>query len=260
MKTILYTGARSGLSKSVIDKFINNDEYLIYLTVKDNNQLRQISKIYKDIKNIKYFKLNLLNEEDIKLVEKLNIDILVSNAAIGNGGSIAEMDIDKIKENFDVNVFSNFKLVKIVLKQMIKRKKGRIIMMSSLAGIIPLPFLGSYCATKASIIKLTECLKLELKQLDVDINISLILPGMYHTGFNQVMLENKYNDMNKGYFKNEIELIRQKENLFFKLFELNSYNSISDKIYKAITTKNPKFKYKAPLLQVIGAKIYQIIF
>lgn len=260
MKTILYTGARSGLAKNVIDKFINNDEYLIYLTVENNNQLKQVAKIYKDIKNVKYFKLNLLDEDDIKLVEKLNIDILVSNAAIGNGGSVAEINIDKIKENFDINVFNNFKLVQLILKQMIKRKSGRIIMMASLAGILPVPFLGSYCATKASIIKLTECLKLELKNLNTDIKISLILPGMYHTGFNQVMLENKYKDMNKGYFSEEIELIRAKETLFFKLFELNSYDSITNKIYKAITSDNPKFIYKAPLLQSIGTKLYQITF
>lgn len=260
LKTILITGARSGLAKNVIDKFKNNKDYIIYLTVENDEQLRQIAKIYKDIDNIKYFKLNLLNSKDIKLVEKLNIDILVSNAAIGIGGSIAEIDIDKMKENFEVNVFNNFKLVQIVLKQMIKRKKGKIIMISSLAGIVPIPFLGSYCATKASIIKLTECLKMELKNLDVDIKISLILPGMYHTGFNQVMLENKYNDMNNSYFKKEIELIRAKENLFFNLFEFNSYNSITNKIYKAITSSNPKFIYKVPILHVIGAKIYQILF
>lgn len=260
MKTILITGARSGLAKSVVDRFINNEEYLIYLTVENDEQLRQVAKIYKDINNIKYFKLNLLDEEDIKLVDKLDIDILVSNAAIGIGGSVAEIDIDKMKENFDVNVFNNFKLVQIVLKQMIKRKTGRIIMISSLGGILPIPFLGSYCATKASIIKLTECLKLELKNLDVDIKISLILPGMYHTGFNQVMLENKYKDMDNGYFKEELELIRTKENLIFNLFELKSYSTITNKIYKAITTDNPKFIYKAPLLHVIGSKIYQILF
>ena len=260
MKTILYTGARSGLAKSVIDKFINNEEYLIYLTVENDEQLRQIAKIYKDINNVKYFKLNILEDNDINLVEKLNIDILVSNAAIGIGGSVAEIDIEKMKENFNVNVFNNFKLVQLVLKQMIKRKKGRIIMVSSLGGILPIPFLGSYCATKASIIKLTECLKLELKNIDVDIKISLILPGMYHTGFNQVMLENKYKDMDKGYFKDELELIRNKENLIFNLLELNSYSSITNKIYKAITSEKPKFIYKAPLLHVIGAKIYQIFY
>ena len=169
MKTILYTGARSGIAKHVIDKFINNKNYLIYLTVENNNQLKQIAKIYKDVDNIKYFKLNLLDKENIELVEKLNIDILVCNAAVGYGGSIAEMDTEKIKKNFEINVFNNFKLVQIVLKQMIKKKEGRIIMMSSLAGIIPIPFLGSYCATKASIIKLTECLNLELKNLNTNI-------------------------------------------------------------------------------------------
>ena len=64
---------------------------------------------------------------------------------------------------------------------------------------------------------------------------------MYHTGFNQVMLENKYKKMDKGYFKNELELIRAKEDLFFKLFELNSYDSIGKKIYNAIISSLPIF-------------------
>lgn len=259
LKTILFTGARSGIAKKVIDKFINNKNYLIYLTVENDNQLKSIARIYKNIDNVKYFKLNLLDESYIEVIEKLNIDILVCNAAIGIGGSIAEMDIDKMKENFEVNVFENFKLVQIVLREMLKRKNGRIIMISSLAGIMPIAFLGSYCATKASIIKLTECLKLELKNIDNNIKISLILPGMYHTGFNQVMLENKYKDMSNGYFKEELNLIRAKENLLFSLFEYKSLDSIVNKIYKAITIDNPKFIYSAPISQHLFAKLYFLI-
>ena len=60
--------------------------------------------------------------------------------------------------------------------------------MSSLIGLMPLKFLGVYSATKASIIHLTTTLKEELKLLDTNIKVVLIEPGMYHTGFNQVML------------------------------------------------------------------------
>lgn len=259
MKTILYTGARSGIAKSVIDKLIGNVNYKIYLTVETDAQLKEIAKIYKDIDNVKYFKLDVTSEKDIKTLEKIDIDVLVSNAAVGYGGSVAEMDVNRIKENFDINVFQNIKIIQIVLKQMLKRKKGKIIMMASLAGIIPIPFLGSYCATKASLIKLTECLRLELKYLDNNIDIILIEPGLYHTGFNQVMLENKYNESDKSYFKEELSLIRRNENIL-TLLEKQSLNSISNKIYKAIVSDTPKFVYRAPISQVIVAKIYQILF
>ncbi|MBE6149913.1 MAG: SDR family NAD(P)-dependent oxidoreductase [Firmicutes bacterium] len=255
---ILITGARSGIAYKVIEK-LKNTNYNIYVTVENNEQLKRVKEIYKNYKNITCLRLNILNEIDINKISYLEIDILISNAAIGNGGSIAEININKLKENFNVNVFGNFKLIQIVLKNMIKNNKGRIIIMSSLAGYIPINFLGSYCATKASINMLTRCLKNELKIINDNIKIVLILPGMYHTGFNQVMLENKYNDLKDGYFKEELELIRAKENILFNLFELKSYDSIVNKIYKAIIDENPKFIYTAPIYQYIFSKIYQLL-
>lgn len=255
---ILITGARSGIAYKVIEK-LKNSNYNIYVTVENNEQLKRVKEIYKSYKNIICLKLNVLNDNDIAKISNLDIDILVSNAAIGNGGSIAEININKLKENFDVNVFGNFNLIQTVLKNMIKNNKGKIIIMSSLAGYMPLNFLGSYCATKSSINMLTRCLKNELKLINNNIKIVLILPGMYHTGFNQVMLENKYNDLKDGYFKEELELIRAKENILFNLFELKSYDSIVNKIYKAIIDENPKFIYTAPIYQYIFSKIYQLL-
>ena len=183
---ILITGARSGIASKVIEK-IKYDDYTIYVTVKDNLQLKRVKEKYKDNKNIICLKLDMSNTNDIESVSKLDIDILISNAAIGYGGSISEIDINKLKENYEVNVFGNFKLVQVVLKNITEKNKGKIIIISSLAGIVPINFLGSYCSTKASISMLTRCLKNELDLINKNIKISLILPGMYHTGFNQVM-------------------------------------------------------------------------
>ena len=140
---------------------------------------------------------------------------------------------------------------------MLKKNNGKIIIMSSLAGIIPIPFLGSYCSTKASIIKLTECLKKELKILNSNIKISLIEPGMYKTGFNKYMFDNKYDDDFNDLFKEELELIHLRENIMMMLLERKNYKSIVKQIKKAIKNDN-KFIYRAPLFQSIGAKIYNI--
>lgn len=127
--------------------------------------------------------------------------------------------------------------------------------MSSLAGIMPLKFIGAYSATKASIIKLTQTLYKEMKMISKNIHISLILPGMYHTGFNQVMLENKYDWMNKkSYFKEEINLIRKKETTFWNLFERKKLNTITKQIIKSIKNNN-KFIYTAPITQTLAANI-----
>lgn len=257
MKKILYTGAASGIARKVINKI--KHKYYIYVGVHNEKQLELTKNLYKNEKNIEVIKLDLLNNKDIDKIKNLDIDILISNAAVGYGGSISEIDIKKIREIFEINVIKNFHLVQIVLKNMIKKGSGKIIMMSSLSGLMPIKFLGAYSASKSSIIRLTQTLKKEMKMINKNIKISLIEPGMYHTGFNQLMLEDKYDWMkNNSYFKQELEIIRNKENIFWNLFEYKKLNSIVKQVVKAIN-KNNKFIYSAPKSQRILAKLYSII-
>lgn len=255
MKTILVTGARSGIINQVIDKII--DRYNIFLSVENNKQLEMVKKKYKNHTNVTCLKLDVTNKKDREIIENLDIDIFISNAAIGEGGSILEIPFNKVRKNYEVNVFSNFELVQLILKQMILKNKGKVIIMSSLASIIPINFLGSYCSTKASISMLATTLKNELKLINNHIKIKLIEPGLYHTGFNQVMLENKYKWMDiNSYFKNQIKNIRKKENIIFNLLEKRNLSSIVNKIIKAIDSDNNKFKYSAPFYQYLFAKLY----
>lgn len=258
MKKILYTGARSGIAYNVI-KNLKYDDYYIYATVHTIEEEKHLKDLYKEFNNIECFKLDITDENDLKKIENLDIDILINNAAIGEGGSLLEIDIDRIRANFETNVFSSYRLIQIIFKRMFAKKSGKIIIMSSLASVIPLKFLGAYCGSKASVSQMAKILEKEVKMLCKDIDVILIEPGMYHTGFNQVMLDNKYNYMYKNsYFKNFIPTIIKEEKRLFGFLEKNNFNSITNKIVKAIKTDNPKFVYKAPLFQSVGAKIYSI--
>ena len=258
MKKILYTGARSGISDYVIDKLIKK-KYFIYITVHTKYQEEIMREKYIKNKNVKVFKLDITDKNDRQKLLDLDIDILINNAAIGEGGSLTEIDMDRVRENFEVNVFSSFEIVQLVLKMMLKKSSGKIIIMSSLASIIPVNFLGAYCGTKASISQMTRVLKNEVKLLNKNIKVVLIEPGMYHTGFNQVMLENKYKYMDiDSYFQSQIKEIRKKENLLFNLLEKKNLSSIGNKIVSAVNDKNPKFIYRAPFFQSLGTKIYSL--
>ncbi len=256
MEKILFTGARSGIAQSVIEK-LAKDNYFIYITVHTKKEEKIIKGRYKGFKNVSCFKLDVTSSEDRKKLEDIDIDILVSNAAVGFGGSLIEIPISKLKENYEVNVFANIEIIKLVLKKMIEKKKGKIIIMSSIAGIIPIEFLGSYCSTKSSLIMLAKVLKKELKLLGVNIKIKVIEPGIYKTGFNEVMLDNKDLEESK-YFKNKEKKIRLKEYLMFDVMGKDNLDSIRRKIIKAIKSNNNKFVYSAPLSQRLFAKIYQI--
>lgn len=258
MEKILVTGARSGIINNVIDKI--KDKYEIYVTVRTDEQLKAVKEKYKRNKNIKCLKLDITKEKDRKKLENLEIDTFIANAAVAEGGSISEIPFDRVRENFEVNVFANFELLQIVLRNMLKKDKGKVIIMSSLAGVIPIDFLGVYCATKASIKMFATTLKNELKLVNTNVKIKMIEPGLYHTGFNEIAFENKYDwMMEKSYFKNVIPEIKAKENLLLALAEKDDLDTITNKIIKAIEDDTDKFKYTAPILQSIGAKLYQII-
>lgn len=257
MKKILITGASSGIAASVVNKIKNIDNYYIYVTVRTNKQLELVTKKYADYNNIECLKLDVTDDKDIENIKDLDIDILINNAAIGEGGSIACINMDRLKKNFNVNVFGTIKLTQVVLKNMINKGSGKIINIASLGGVISLPFAGSYSATKASIIKLSIALKNELKLINKSINVVLIEPGFYYTGFNQVILDNKYDDYNE-YFNDCIDIIRKREKIVLKLLEKKNLDSITNKIVKAIKLDNPKFIYRAPIFQSIGAKIYEL--
>lgn len=256
---ILITGGASGIARKVIEKL--EEKHQIYVTVHTEKQLELIKRKYQGKENIECFKLDVTNKEDRKKVNDLRIDVFISNAAIGYGGSMFEIPISFVRENFEVNVFGNLELTQLIVKRMIQRKKGRIIFISSLAGNAPVPFLGSYCATKASINMISSAMRLEAKLLRSKIEVITIQPGLYQTGFNQVMTENKYDQMNlDSYFKEQLEFLKKYETPLFHLLETKNLDSIANKIATAATTKNPKKIYRTRISQILFTKFYQLFF
>lgn len=254
---VLITGAASGIARKVIQK-IKKYPIHIYVTTHTEKECVLAKKRYQSDKNIECFKLDITNEKDRKKIENLSIDVLVCNAAIGLGGSFLEINMDLVRDNFETNVFSNFTLVQMALAKMVE-KGGRVIMISSLAGIVPLPFLGSYCATKASIIKITETLRWELRILHKNIDFILIEPGLYRTGFNRVMFDNKYGD-EKTLFANEKKWIQAKEHFLLNYIAIKDTDRIARKIEEAILSAHPKRVYKSPFIEAFLAKLYLLFF
>ena len=254
MIKIVITGAYSGLANSLIKELVRED-FKIYVTVHTEKQLEFIQKRYQKYPNIVALKVDILTKDKEKIYG-INPDILICNAALPGGGALLDITIDSLKEVMDTNVFSNFELIQTVARQMIKKGRGKIIVVSSLAGLVPIPFMASYCASKASLIKLVQGFKQELKMINSNVLIKMIEPGFYHTGFNQFMFNQKYQE--NSYFENEFEFLQKMDNLVYRYLELKSFNSIVKEMKKAVLSIDKKFIYRKPLWQVIPAKIGQI--
>ncbi len=132
-------------------------------------------------------KLNLLDEIDVRHASAFDVDVLVLNAGVMEGGAIVDIPLERVRESFEVNVFGHLKLVQAIAPQMIARKSGKIVWISSIVGIVVVPFVGIYCATKHAIEAIAGAMKGELEPLGV--KVATINPGVYGTGFNDTGVE-----------------------------------------------------------------------
>ena len=257
---ILITGGTSGIGYALCKRLVKQGHY-IFLCVHSDNEIEPTVERVKDINyldRISVMKLDVTKKRDRKLVLKLDIDCLVNLAGVGIGGSLINLDIKDIKYNFDVNFFGSLELVKLYIKSR-KNSEGKVVITSSLAGFIPIPFLGSYCSSKAALISFFECLNKEIKKASLNIKFKLIIPGAYYTGFNQYMIENKDN-LDYSEFNDDVETIIEKQKKLFSFVEKKSLSSVVNAFDTAINSEGDKFKYRVPVLQTLFAKLYLLLF
>lgn len=260
-KRILITGAGSGLGENAVFALASRGHF-VYASTHTEEQAQRINTINQKIGlPLKSFKLDVLCDEDRKKIFDLNIDVLINNAAIGDSGSIAEIDVNKYRQTFETNVFCPIELTQLVLKQMIKNGYGRIIFISSLAGRIPIPFLSPYCATKFALEDIAQSLNSELKNLkNVNIPVILIEPGSYATGFNEKNISRQFQNPNSdSYYRHRIYKLKLKQFSYFKLTESINFDSIIDKYIHAVEDEHPKLRYIAPSSQGCYTKFRDII-
>lgn len=253
VKRILITGAGTGLGKSAAIKLAKRG-HIVYATTHYKEEAEWINEYAKDNgleNNLKSFKLDILLEEDRKKALEYDIDVLINNAAIGDTGAVCEISVDRYRKTFETNVFSAIELTQLVLCNMIAKMEGRIIFVSSLLGRISMPFFSPYAATKFAIEGIVESFRAEMDLLkNCNIDIILLEPGAYRTGFNQINMEKKYGWMRKkSYFKDQFKEIKWEEQKRFNKLEEKQTDSIIEKYIKAVEDSKPKLRYFAPKYQ-----------
>jgi NAD(P)-dependent dehydrogenase (short-subunit alcohol dehydrogenase family) len=112
------------------------------------------------------------------IVNEQGLFALVNNAGIAVVGPLEFMSIERIREQFEVNVIGHVAVTQAFLP-MLRQGNGRIINISSKEGIISMPFVGPYCASKFALEALSDSLRMELKQWDIP--VSIIEPGTIAT-------------------------------------------------------------------------------
>jgi hypothetical protein len=115
---------------------------------------------------------------------KIDVDLLINNAGLGDLGPFATSDLIRNEQIMLVNMVALTSLTRRLLPQMMARKRGGILNVSSSAGFLPIPGFAVYAATKAYVTSFSEALRAELRGTGV--SVCALCPGPVHTEFQQV--------------------------------------------------------------------------
>lgn len=188
-KIALVTGGASGMGK-LWAKFLARDGAKLIIWDIQDKVLEKEKEFYKKAGIEAYmYNVDVTDREKVyKTVSEIEqnigkIDILVNNAGIVIGGKFLETDDEKLAKIIDVNLTSLMWTMKAVIPGMMKDNTGHIVNISSASGLVGVPYMPSYSASKWGVIGLTDSIRLEIKQLGyTGIKFTTFCPSYVDTG------------------------------------------------------------------------------
>lgn len=180
-QVVLITGCSSGIGRALALAF-HEHGCLVYASARKPETLSELCA-----RGIRTLKLDVTRGEDIAAAVALiqtqhqAIDILINNAGIPVMGPVAELPLDELRQQWETNLTAPMALIQAALPAMIAHRRGRIVNIGSVSGILTTPFAGPYCASKAALHAMNEALRMELKPFGIE--VLLVQPGAIESGF-----------------------------------------------------------------------------
>ncbi len=190
-KTVLITGATSGIGLGCARKFAANGDRLI-LTARNQQRLEEIStELKKDGTEVLTLAFDVRNrQEAIKAVNSLpadwqDIDVLVNNAGLALGlEQEYKGDLDDWETMIDTNIKGLLLMTRLIVPRMVERNCGHVINIGSVAGDAAYAGGNVYCATKAAVKALSDGLRIDVA--DTEVRVTNLKPGLVETNFSNV--------------------------------------------------------------------------
>lgn len=210
----MITGAGTGLGKGTAIGLAQKGHQVIAGV----QVWEQKSKLLKEIKelgiedHVEVIKLDILSDLDCQNAARYDIDILVNNAGLGQSGPVGEMPVGLIRQVMETNVFSTLEFSQPFIRAMQEKGSGKIVFVSSIAGLTTSPYLGAYNASKHALESIAQSLRDELHSFGV--SVATINPGPFETGFNDRVYESfeQWHD-NDYYFTKKETIIEASKKL-----------------------------------------------
>lgn len=232
-KVIIITGASSGFGKMTAERLASHG-HKVYGICRREMQHDKIQYIQLDVREPETIALKVKEIYD----KEGRIDVLINNAGMGIGGALELATKEELETQMNVNFMGCVNMCQKVLPYMRRQRAGKIINLSSIGGIMGLPYQGFYSASKFAIEGFSEALSAEVKGFGI--SVSMVEPGDFATNFTASRKNSQatMNDPDYGpIFKRSLALIEKEENGGLEP------EVLAKKIEKIVDTKHPRLRY-----------------
>ncbi|HMD42374.1 MAG TPA: SDR family oxidoreductase [Candidatus Acidoferrum sp.] len=193
-QTVLITGGTDGLGKAAAIFLAERGGYRTFAAGRSAEKRLELDRVAADKHlAIETLEMDVTNDASVtgavqSVLQRTGaIDVLVNNAGVGYMAVVEDLRLEDLRAQFETNFFGVLRVTQAVLPHMRQRKHGRILMMSSVAGIVSPPTYGAYSSSKHALEGLSNALRLELYPFGVE--VILIEPGYIMTNFQQTAKE-----------------------------------------------------------------------
>jgi len=244
-RVAVVTGSSSGIGLEASLELARNG-FFTYATMRDTSKQDVLRSSHDNERlPLQVVQLDVTDDNSVAkaiktiLSEAGRIDILVNNAGFAVTGAFEDVALDEVKTQYETNVFGVIRATQAVLPTMRKQGSGRIINISSGAGIFGYPGGSAYVSSKFALEGLTESMSYELEPFGI--RVVLIEPGFIKTNFGgAMMLAKKAQDPRSPY----VPMMQTMSSVVSKLAEgAPGAELVANAVVEAATSPNPKLRY-----------------
>lgn len=251
-RVALVTGGTSGIGRAICN-VLHSKGVVVYGTGRKANH-GDVLDGYRLVKCDVTKDASVKEAVEYVIEEQGRIDILINNAGIGIAGAVEDSEINEILNVFNTNVAGVIRMCKAVLPFMRDQKGGYIINVSSVGGLMGLPYRGIYSGSKSSVELISEAMSMEVMKFGV--KVVLVEPGDFKTSINQNRRVSE--NTKSGVYRSEFESIHEIINK--EVTEGEDPVKIGKLVWKIINNPSPRVRYNTgDLMSKLALAIKRLI-
>lgn len=217
-QVVIVTGCSSGIGEAVARE-LNKQGHRVFATAR---RLESLESLEKD--GLSVARLDVTDRDSIsQTVDEVvatagRVDMLINNAGINTFGPLTEIPIERVQDLINTNVVGLLAVTQEVFPHMARARNGRIVNIGSVVGLLPTPFAGIYCASKAAVHMLSDVLRMETEAFGI--SVTVVQPG----GVRSEISNNGSQDLER--YKKETSFYRTVYSGIKKRADSSQYNAM----------------------------------